>query len=105
MPRVAGVIEGYLVEVKTGGDGKKTDDFLAAALLPGIVDIFYFVFFIVPDKQARLDFAVSKPGRHRDILIQFLRIAVAGGFRDMPVPAGLGIEALLFHGSISNIFG
>jgi len=93
VPRVACVIEGYLVEVKTGADRKKTDDFPASAFLPVIGNIFNLIFFIVPDKQARLDFTVSKPGKHCDILIQFLRIAVAGSFRDMPVPAGLGIEA------------
>lgn len=64
MPVKGGVIKGYLVEIGTGIYREITYDFLAAALLPVVGNIFNFVFFIIPDKYQRLDLAVFKPGKH-----------------------------------------
>jgi hypothetical protein len=96
-PGETGIVEGNLVRVKTSADRKQANEFAAAALLPIVVDILNPVFFIVPDKQARLDLAVLKPGKDLDAAIELFRRAVMVGFRDMAVPAGLGVEALLIH--------
>jgi len=33
------------------------------ALLPVIGDIFYLIFFIIPDKNTGIDFGILKPGK------------------------------------------
>lgn len=64
MPVKGGVIKGYLVEIGTGIYREITYCFPAEALLPVIGNIFYFVFFTIPDKCQRLDLAVFKPGKY-----------------------------------------
>ena len=57
------IVERDLVKIGAGTNRKISDKLLAAALLPSIGNLFYFVFFIIPAKHAGMNLCVLKPGK------------------------------------------
>ena len=51
-PATAFAAKGNLIEVSSGIDREVTYNLLALALLPAVSDALYFVFLIIPEKEA-----------------------------------------------------
>ncbi len=68
-PAVAGIVEGYLVEIQACTYGEITDDLFPGVFLPIIGNGFDLINLILPDKPAGIDLSAVKKGQNLDSFI------------------------------------
>jgi len=68
-PNVTGIIERYLVEIRSSIYGKIIDGFSTLPFLPIVGNLFDLIFFVVPDKHPRVDFGTYKESQNLDTLV------------------------------------
>lgn len=69
-PAEARVSKRYLVKVHSCVNRKVSDEFLSAALLPGIGNALDLIFLLLPSEDPRENLSALKPGKNIDFFIE-----------------------------------